>query len=87
MPGVSIEDIDIHFEDRQLTIRGKVAPRNEGCALVAGEYGIGDFQRTFTIGEAINAEKIAADLKNGVLSLKLPKSEAVKPRKIAVKAI
>jgi len=87
MPGVAIEDIDIQFEDRKLTLLGKVPARHVGCTLFAAEYGIGDFQRTFTIGEAIDVEKIAADLENGVLKLRLPKSEAVKPRKIAVKAI
>ena len=54
--------------------------------FVYGEYGIGDFYRSFTISETIDAEKISAELHNGVLTLHLPKVEAVKPRKIAVKA-
>ena len=86
MPGVESDDLDIQFEDRQLTIHGKVKPRHSDLTFVGGEYGVGDFFRTFTIGESIDVEKIRAELKHGVLTLHLPKSEAVKPRKIAVKA-
>ncbi|TWU17338.1 Spore protein SP21 [Novipirellula galeiformis] len=84
LPGVSVDDLDIRFENRELTIRGKVASRHEGN-FVLGEYGIGDFHRSFTVGEAIDAEKISAEMKQGVLTLHLPKSEKVKPRKIEVK--
>ncbi len=86
MPGVDKDDLDIQFENRQLTIHGKVQPRQTGIKFVGGEYGIGDFYRTFTIGDAIDVDKISAELKNGVLALHLPKSESVKPRKISVKA-
>jgi HSP20 family protein len=48
--------------------------------------GVGDYHRSFTIGEAIDAEKISAEMHNGVLTLHLPKSEKVKPRRIEVKA-
>lgn len=84
MPGVSVEDLDIRFENRELSIHGKVHARHHGD-YVLGEYGIGDFYRTFTVGEAIDAEKISAEMKHGVLTLHLPKSEKVKPRRIAVK--
>jgi HSP20 family molecular chaperone IbpA len=86
MPGVAGGDIDIQFENRELRIHGKVAPRHEGISFIYGEYGIGDFYRTFTIGETIDAEKISADQKDGVLTLHLPKTEAVKPRRIEVKS-
>ncbi|TWU27633.1 Hsp20/alpha crystallin family protein [Bythopirellula polymerisocia] len=86
LPGVTTENLHIDFEKNELTIRGCVAPRQEGAQYLLGEYGIGDFYRTFAIGEAIDTEKISAELKNGVLTLHLPKTEAVKPRKIAVKA-
>ena len=85
MPGVSAENLDIQFENRELSIHGKVGPRHEKINFLYGEYGIGDFYRTFTIGEAINSEKISAELKDGVLTLHLPKSESVKPRRIEVK--
>jgi len=86
MPGVAANDLDIQFENNQLTIHGKVKPRYEGIRFVGGEYGIGDFYRTFTIGETIDTSKISAELSNGVLTLHLPKTEAVKPRRIEVKS-
>lgn len=84
MPGVSAQNLDIQFEDRELRIHGKVGPRHENINFLYGEYGIGDFYRTFAIGETIDSEKIAAELKDGVLTLHLPKTAAVKPRRIAV---
>ena len=85
VPGVSVDDLDIRFENRELTIHGKVPPRFGG-EYMYGEYEIGDFHRTFAIGEAIDGEKIHAEIHNGVLTLHLPKTEKVKPRKIEVKA-
>ncbi|GAA5505786.1 Hsp20/alpha crystallin family protein [Novipirellula caenicola] len=85
LPGVSVDDLDIRFENRELTIHGKVPSRHEGDFLVS-EYGTGDFHRTFTVGESIDAEKISAEMKHGVLTLRLPKSEKVKPRRIKVQA-
>ena len=85
LPGVTADDLEIHFENRELRIRGKVSPRHEG-EFLHDEYGIGDFHRSFTVGEAIDAEKISAEMHNGVLKLHLPKSEKLKPRKIEVKS-
>jgi len=86
LPGVSPEDLDIQFENRELRIHGKVRPRHEYVNFLYGEYGIGDFYRTFTVGETIDSQKIFAELSNGVLTLHLPKTEAVRPRRIEVKA-
>jgi HSP20 family protein len=86
LPGVHPNDLDVRFEDGQLSLHGRVAPRQSGVEYLAGEYGIGDFHRSFAIGEAIDTDKISAELKNGVLTLCLPKSEAVKPRRIQVNA-
>lgn len=85
MPGVTADKLDIQFENRELSIHGKVEPRHEDLNFLCGEYGIGDFYRTFTIGEAIDAANISAALKDGVLTLTLPKTEAVKPRRIEVR--
>ncbi len=85
LPGVMPEDLDVRFENPVLTIHGKVSPRHSDIKFLHGEYGIGDFHRTFTVGEAIDTERIAAELKNGVLTVHLPKSEKVKPRRIEVK--
>src|SRR5581483_8906017 len=86
LPGVTPETVDIRFENNQLSIHGKVCPRQEGIQLLCGEYAIGDFFRTFTIGEAIETAKIFAEVKDGVLTVHLPKSDKVKPRRIDVKA-
>ena len=64
----------------------RVTPRHSEVEYLYGEYGIGDFYRAFTIGEAIDSKKISAELKNGVLTIHLPKTEAVKPRRIEVQA-
>ena len=85
LPGATPDNLDIRFENGELTIHGKVSPRHENLEFLYGEYGIGDFHRTFTIGEAIDSGKISAEMHNGVLTLHLPKSEKVKPRRIEVK--
>ena len=84
LPGVAPEDLDIRVEDRELTIRAKVASRRQRAAMLHSEYGWGDFYRAFTLTESIDEAKISAELKRGVLTLRLPKSEAVKPRRIPI---
>ncbi len=86
LPGVAKDDLDVRFENGELTIEGKVLPRQAEHEFLYGEYGIGDFHRSFAISETIDAEKISAELRDGVLTLHLPKVEAAKPRKIKVKA-
>lgn len=87
MPGAKSEEIDIRFEDGELTIHGPAVVRQsaEESYLLA-EYGVGDFYRTFRVSEQIDAAKIQAEYREGVLCLHLPKVEAAKPRKIAVQA-
>ena len=85
MPGTRAEDVDIHFENGTLTLHGKVKDREptETGYVVQG-YGVGDFHRTFRVSEVIDTARISAEYEDGVLILHLPKTEAVKPRKIAV---
>lgn len=85
LPGVEEDDLDIQFENRQLTIHAKVKNRHADINFIGGEYGIGDFYRAFMIGDSIDAGKIHAELKQGELVVHLPKLEEVKPRKIPVK--
>ena len=67
-------------------MRVKATPRQkEDTAYLLREYGVGEFFRLFQVGEAIDNGNINAHLKNGVLTIRLPKTEAVKARKIAVK--
>jgi HSP20 family molecular chaperone IbpA len=87
MPGLGADLIDIRFEDGTLTIHGRVPPRQSAdVRYLVREYGIGDFYRTFRVSEEIDASRISAEYRQGVLMLHMPKSEAVKPRTIAVKA-
>lgn len=85
LPGVKPENLDLRFENDRLTIHGKVEPRHQDRELIYGEYGIGDYHREFEVYEEIDADKISAELNNGVLCVHLPKSEAVKPTRIEVK--
>jgi HSP20 family protein len=85
LPGVEPDSLDIQFENRQLTIHGRVAQRQQGMNYLYSEYATGDFHRSFAIGEAIDSDGISAELHDGVLTLHLPKSESVKPRRIQVK--
>lgn len=87
MAGVDEKFVDITLEKNVLTIYGKVEPFvPEKHTLYVSEYGIGDYQRSFTLTDEVDREKIQASVKNGVLRIVLPKAEAVKTRKIAVKA-
>ena len=86
MPGVDLEGVDIHFENSELTLYGRAASRDEGVEFIYREYGVGDFHRAFKIGPSIDSSKISAQLSDGVLTVHLPKTEAVKPRRIEVTA-
>jgi len=86
LPGVSSEDVELRFEKGQLVLSGHVKPRLGDKRFVLREYGEGDFYRAFAIHESIDATKIEASCKHGILTVRLPKVEAVKPRQIAVKA-
>lgn len=87
MPGVKAEQVEINYEQGQLSIAGRVSPRQKPeIAYLLREYGVGDFVRTFQVGEGIDAGKIEAEIKNGVLTLHLPKAESMKARAIPVVA-
>src|SRR5262245_185974 len=84
VPGVKAEDVDLHYENGELVLQGRVA-RHGRRNLLLQEYEEGNFYRVFTVHESIDARRIAAECKNGVLTVHLPKTEAVKPRQISVK--
>jgi HSP20 family molecular chaperone IbpA len=83
MPGVAIDGVDITLEKRALAIRG-YAPeeQRQNYRQVYAEYGVGDYERVFTLSEDIDREHIEASQKNGVLRLVLPKAAPVKARKV-----
>jgi HSP20 family protein len=84
LPGVRPEDVDLRYERGELILHGKVKPR-DGRTYLLNEYEVGDFYRAFTIHESIDHGHIAAEVKNGVLTVHLPKAEPAKPRQIAVR--
>ncbi|WP_272001852.1 Hsp20/alpha crystallin family protein [Roseovarius sp. ZX-A-9] len=87
MPGVAPENVDVSVENRSLTVRGTIdTPAPEGYRRVYAEYAPGTFERAFSLPETIDADKIDATLRDGVLTLSLSKSEAAKPKQIEVKA-
>ena len=86
MPGVKPQDVDVRFENGELSLHGKVQPRQAPAEYLEEEYGVGDFYRSFTIGEEVDAAKISAECRDGVLTIHLPKQEKVKPKRISVKA-
>ena len=84
MPGVKPQDVDVRFEKGKIDLYGKIEPRRGTAECLSEEYGVGDFFRSFTIGPEINVDNISADYREGVLTLRLPKQERVKPKRIAV---
>lgn len=85
MPGVRPTDVDVRFENGELMIHGRRTPSHPNKKRVLWEYEPTHYHRTFRLAESVAAEQIDAALKNGVLTVRLPKAEAAKPRRIAVK--
>jgi len=86
VPGVKPQDLDVQFEKGELSLTGKVQPRQAPAEYLEEEYGVGDFYRSFSIAPEIDADKIAAECRDGVLTIHLPKQERMKPKRIAVQA-
>jgi HSP20 family protein len=86
VPGIEANALQINLEKGELVLEAhRDASAREG-ALLGAEWGTCEFRRRFSIPSGIDASKISAELKNGVMHLHLPKSEALKPRQIAVRA-
>jgi HSP20 family protein len=86
MPGVKPPDVDVRFEKGELCLYGKVQLRQAPAAYLDEEYGVGDFYRSFAIAPEIDADKISAEYRDGVLTVHMPKQERVKPKRIAIQA-
>ncbi|MEO8271102.1 MAG: Hsp20/alpha crystallin family protein [Aureliella sp.] len=86
LPGFSLDDLEIYVTGNQLSIKGeRRPPENDGGTWHRQERGYGKFARMVELPGELDGHKVSAEFKNGVLLITLPKSEAVKPRKIEVK--
>ena len=85
MPGVKKEDIAVNIDNGNLTLSGLRKLAVDGVADWQ-EFGDVEYQRAFSVPQTIDVGKVKAELKEGVLALHLPKSEAAKPRTIKIKA-
>ncbi len=85
VPGVRSGDIDLRFERGELVLHGRVQPRHPDQDFVLQEYEEGDFYRAFAVHESIDAGRISAECKNGVLIVHLPKTEKARPKQIKVR--
>lgn len=86
LPGARADGIDVAFEDGVLAVQAAVPERELPGRVLRQEYGIGDYRRSFRLGEGFDASQITADYRRGVLSIRVPRLAAVRPRKIEVKA-
>lgn len=84
VPGVAPGGVDLKFEDGELILSAKVSAR-EGEPVVR-EFEPVDFYRVFRVHETLDASKIEAELKNGVLTVRLPKEAKHQPRQVTVKS-
>ncbi len=87
LPGVDPESLEISVVEGQLLIRGerKIEPEEQKAGYHRRERESGFFRRTMTLPARVDPGKVSADMKNGILTVMLPRSEEAKPRKISVK--
>ncbi len=89
LPGVDPESLEISVVEGQLLIRGerKIEPEEQKAGYHRRERESGFFRRTMTLPARVDPGKVSADMKNGILTVVLPRSEEAKPRKISVKTV
>lgn len=86
IPGARTDSINVSFEDGVLAVHAAVPAREQPGRLLRQEYGIGDYRRSFRLGDGFDASQIAAEYRRGVLSIRVPRLAAVRPRKVEVRA-
>ncbi len=83
LPGVAQDAVDLQLHQGQLTLSARRGPPPQGEALGA-ERRLSDFRRVVQVPDDVDATRVDAQLREGVLEIHLPKAEAVKPRRIAI---
>lgn len=86
VPGVTADTLDINLDRGELTLEARREISSQQGAYLGAEFRDCDFQRRFAVPGGIDADKISAELRDGVLHLHIPKSAALKPRQIPVQA-
>jgi HSP20 family protein len=86
MPGMSTDDLKISYQNNELVVSGEreSSRTNENEEFVRVERSFGHFRRSFTLPRTVDADNISATYDNGVLTVTVPKTEAVKPRQIEI---
>ena len=86
LPGIKEKDVEISLVGTRLTVSGKreEEKKEETATYYACERSYGSFTRSFTLSEGCDAEHVVAEMKDGVLTLTLPKKPEVQPKKIAI---
>ena len=87
LPGISAENVSIEMKENRLEVKGEkhIAEVGEGERLAKSERRGGEFVRKFEFASQIDADAISAEFKDGLLTISLPKSDKVLPRKIEIK--
>jgi len=88
LPDVKLEDIEVRVENQTLTLKGerKFEKNQNSRGYHRIERSYGTFVRSFSVPASVDAEKVVAEYKSGVLTVKLPKKEAAKPRQVKIEA-
>ncbi len=87
LPGAIGQNLRIQLEDNVLSLYARIdSPVPEGARLLHEEFRLGDYQRSFILGDEVDRERITAELTHGVLRLALPKADRLRTRRIEIKS-
>ena len=85
IPGARADGIDVTFEDGVLSVHAAAPLRDLPGRPLRQEYGVGDYRRSFRLGDGFDAAKISADYRRGVITIHVPRLAAVLQRKVEVR--